>query len=235
MPESTPISGPRSHIPAPAAAPFPAPVERLGPMVWAFGALMVAIAVVTLVLMLRGFRSESYLYLLFYAIPSNAAVSVFPHEPVVLWFGREGSAWLTAAAAGAGTLVAGFMDHTVFVPVLRLRSLQGYRKAGWYRKAVEYFMRWPFATLAVAGFLPIPFFPFKFLSFSVGYPLLRYLGALLVARFPRYLLLAWAGSALEVPNGILIGFFALVFLAYAVKLGPSAARRLRARAGRPPA
>lgn len=212
-----------------------APVERLGPRVRAFGGLMVVMAVATLVLMLRGFSSESYLYLFFYSIPSNAAVSIFPHEPVVIWFGKEGSPWLTAAAASAGTLVAGFMDHTVFVPVLNLRSLQGYRQKGWYRKAVGWFVRYPFATLAVVGFLPLPFFPLKFLSFSVRYPLARYLGALLTGRFPRYLLLAWAGALLEIPNGFLIGVFAAIFLVYGVKAGPAAARRLRAgrlRAGR---
>lgn len=217
-------------LPSAAALALPeAPVERLGPMTWAFGGLMVLLAFATLVLMLRGFSSESYLYLFFYAIPSNAAISVFPHEPVVIWFGREGSPWLAAAAAGAGTLVAGFMDHTVFTPVLHLRSLQGYREQGWYRKAAAWFVRYPFATLAVVGFLPLPFFPLKFLSFSVRYPLARYLGALLTGRFPRYLLLAWAGSALEIPDGLLIGAFAAILIAYAVKVGPAAARRLSAR------
>lgn len=216
--------------PLAAAAAGMAPVERLGPRVWAAGVLLVLTALTTLALMLQEFTSRSYLYLAFYAVPSNAAISVFPHEPVVLYFGRLGNLWLTALAATAGTIVAGWLDHTVFVPVLNLRSLQGYKKAGWYRKAVGYFLRYPFPTLVVAGFLPIPFFPFKFLTFSVRYPLFRYLTAVTVARFPRYLLLAWLGAVLEIPLWILIAVFVVVLLVYGFKVVPEAVRRVRARA-----
>ncbi|MFQ5890616.1 MAG: hypothetical protein ACE5JR_11270 [Gemmatimonadota bacterium] len=225
---SSPIPG-RSGPSRVALATATPAEERLSPVVWIFGALMVVTAAVTLVLMLRDFSSQSYLYLAFYAIPSNAAISVFPHEPVVLYFGKYGSMWMTAAAASVGTLVAGFMDHTVFVPILNLKSLQGYKEKSWYATAVRWFMRYPYLTLTATGFVPVPFFPFKFLSFSIRYPMWKYLAALLTARFPRYLLLAWAGSVLEIPNWLLFGFFGLVILAYAIKAGPKVARRLLAR------
>ncbi|MFQ5530005.1 MAG: hypothetical protein ACE5FP_06590, partial [Gemmatimonadota bacterium] len=73
--------------------------ERLDRKVWILGGIMVALAVTALVLMLREFTSESYLYLAFYAVPANSAVSVFPHEPVVIWYGSQGSIWWTAVAA----------------------------------------------------------------------------------------------------------------------------------------
>ena len=63
------------------------------------------------------------------------------------------------------------MDHTVFVPVLNHENIRAYKDKKFYRKVMSYFLKWPFWTLVATGFTPIPFFPFKFLAFSVGYPM----------------------------------------------------------------
>jgi membrane protein YqaA with SNARE-associated domain len=201
--------------------------ERLSRKVWVLGCLILAIGLVAAALMLTEFSSRSYLYLLFYAIPANSAVSVFPHEPVVIYFGRHGSILLTALAASAGTLIAGYLDHSVFVPAMNHRAVGGYKGHGWYRRAASLFMRQPFLALVITGFTPIPFFPFKFLSFSVHYPLWRYLAALLTGRFPRYLLLAWLGRVLDIPTWLLVAIFGTFFAIYGVKAVPQAVRYLR--------
>jgi len=205
----------------------PLTYHSLGPKVWILGGIMVAMALVTLVLILQEFSSNSYLYLLFYAIPANSAVSVFPHEPVVIYFGSHGNIWYTAIAASTGTLIAGWLDHSVFVPVMNLHSLAGYKEKGWYQKFARLFMKYPFLVLVVTGFTPIPFFPFKFLAFSVHYPMRKYLSALLVGRFPRYVLLAWFGSLFKIPTWMLFAFFGLVILVYAVKAVPKAVEYVR--------
>lgn len=202
---------------------------ELGPRVWLFGALMVAIGVVTAALMLRDFESRSYLYLAFYAIPANTAISLFPHEPVLVYFGKFANVWIAAASATVGTVAAGYMDHTVFTPVLNLEGRQAYKEGTLYRRAAGWFERWPFATLVAAGFAPVPFWPFKFLTFSAHYPLGRYLAAVVVGRFPRYVILAWVGRALEVPNWLLFGFFLVVVGVYVVKAGPRVLERWRER------
>lgn len=209
---------------------------RLGPRVWIFGGLMVAIGVVTSALMLRDFQSESYLYLAFYAIPANTAISLFPHEPVLIYFGKFADIWVTAAAATTGTVLAGYMDHTVFTPLLNLEGRQAYKEHDLYRKAAGFFERWPFATLMVAGFTPIPFWPFKFLTFSAHYPLRRYLAALVAGRFPRYVILAWLGLSLgdAIPDWVLVALFLGILLTYGVKAGPKVWRRWRERAGTGP-
>lgn len=203
----------------------------LGPKVWVFGGLMFVTGIVTTALMLQDFRSQSYLYLAFYAIPANTAITVFPHEPVLVYFGKFANVWLSAAAATAGTVVAGYMDHTVFTPVLNLEGRQAYKERPLYRRAAGWFARWPFPTLVLAGFTPVPFWPFKFLTFSAHYPLERYLAALVVGRFPRYVVLAWVGRVLEVPNWILFGFFLVVIVLYLVKAGPRVLERWRSRGG----
>lgn len=205
----------------------PSGPSALGPAVWITGAVMLLLGAVTSVLMLTEFRSRSYLYLAFYSIPSNAAVSIFPHEPVLLYFGKFANAWIAAGVATAGTVVAGWMDHTVFVPVLQMRALRGYRDNRLYRKAVELYRRWPFLTLVLAGFTPLPFFPFKFLSFSTAYPMGRYLAALALSRFPRYLVLLWVGAVLEIPNWVLIALFLAILAVYAWRAGPEVLGWLR--------
>lgn len=202
---------------------------ELGPRVWLFGALMAVIGVVTAALMLRDFESRSYLYLAFYAIPANTAISLFPHEPVLVYFGKFANVWIAAASATVGTVAAGYMDHTVFTPVLNLEGRQAYKEGTLYRRAAGWFERWPFATLVAAGFTPVPFWPFKFLTFSAHYPLGRYLAAVVVGRFPRYVILAWVGRALDVPNWLLFGFFLVVVGLYVVKAGPRVLERWRAR------
>jgi membrane protein YqaA with SNARE-associated domain len=209
--------------------PIEAPPEydRLEPKVWVLGGIMLALALVALVLMLQDFSTSSYLYLAFYAIPANSAISVFPHEPVVIWYGSQGSILWTAVAASVGTMIAGYLDHSVFVPVMNLKGLTGYKEKGWYQKAARLFMKYPFAVIVVTGFTPIPFFPFKFLSFSLHYPLWKYLTALLVGRFPRYLLLAWIGYVIHIPGWLLIAIFGGAILAYAIKAGPEILRYLK--------
>lgn len=204
---------------------------RLGPRVWILGGLMLVLGVVTAVLIwtqgLRG--SRSYLYLAFYAIPANTAISVFPHEPVVIYFGKIANIWITGGVALAGTLVAAYLDHAVFVPVLNLKGKQGYKDSELYRKAAGWFRRYPFATLVVAAATPVPFWPFKLLSFSLHYPLRRYMVAVALARFPRYVVLAWAGFALDPPTWLLVALFLAILGAYAWKVVPELYRRLRER------
>jgi len=201
--------------------------DKLDRKVWVLGGIMAVLAIAALILMLRDFSSQSYLYLVFYAVPANSAISVFPHEPVVVWYGSQGSIWWTAVAASIGTMVAGYLDHSVFTPVMNLKGLTGYKEKGWYQKAARLFGKYPFAVLVVAGFTPVPFFPFKFLSFSVHYPLKKYLSALLIARFPRYLLLAYIGSFFQIPSWVMFAFFGFVALVYAAKTVPGALRYVK--------
>lgn len=210
-------------------APGPEAYERLEPRVWVLGALMLLVGVVTSILMLRDFRSDSYLYLAFYAIPSNTALSIFPHEPVLIYYGKFGVLWIVALAATVGNLIAALMDHAVFVPVLNHRSLRGYKEKPIYRRAMRLFSRAPFATIAAACFAPVPFWPVKFLSFSGGYPLGRYLGAILLGRFPRYYLLAWLGAWIAVPTWVLIAAFLAIFGIYVAHAAPKIWARLRER------
>lgn len=208
--------------------PTPLASERLPLSAYVAGAVMLVIGVVTLLLMAADVQGHGYLYLFFYSIPANTAISVFPHEPVLIYYGKFADLTAVAVVATGGTLVGGYLDHRLFVPVLSLNRVAAYKKHRLYRKAIAYLMKYPFATLVGAGFTPVPFFPFKFLSFSMGYPLAHYLGALVVGRLPRYWVLAWVGAEFGIPNIILIGSVVVIFALYLVRAGPAVLRRLRA-------
>ncbi|NIM48287.1 MAG: hypothetical protein GTO22_03360 [Gemmatimonadales bacterium] len=191
--------------------------------------MMVAIGMTAFFLMSTQAQNNGYLYLFFYSIPANTAISLFPHEPVLIYYGQFANLWISAAAATGGTIVAGYLDHRVFVPVLNYNKITAYKRSRFYQKATGIFMKYPFATITVTGFTPIPFFPFKFLCFSIQYPLHRYLAALSLARYPRYFLLAWVGATFGIPTSILIASVVVIFTLYAIRGTPVALRHLRER------
>ena len=142
-----------------------------------------------------------------YAFISNVALAVVPHEPAIVWAGARLGIWTTAVVATAGTVLASWVDHRVFVPlVTRLQARRGAPPlGGWFSRA-------PFAVLAISGVTPLPFFPFKALAFAARYPLGKYLAAIAVGRLPRYLLLAWLGYAVRLPAWLLVLVFVLLLI-----------------------
>jgi membrane protein YqaA with SNARE-associated domain len=168
-------------------------------------------------ILLRLFRSEVHpqIVLFVYSIPANSAISLFSHEVALLDYGSHQPLLLTVFSATLGTVVAGWLDWNVFVPLLDWEKVAAFRGNRLYRWAIDLFARAPFAVLVIAGLDPLPFFPFKFLAFSMRYPLARYLAALAISRAPRYALLAWLGREFQIPEWLLLGLF-LAVLAFAL-------------------
>lgn len=212
------MEGPAPEV-APSATRLPGPTRRAA----IFGVVLVGVGVVAVCL--RVFRSGLHpqIVLFLYSIPSNSAVSVFSHEVALLDYGSHQPLLVTVLSATLGTLVAGWLDWNVFVPLLDAERIRAFRGNRLYRHAVDRFARAPFLVLVVAGLTPVPFFPFKFLAFSTGYPLARYLAALTLARAPRYLAFAWLGRELPIPTWLLIGLFLAM-------LGVAASNHARIRA-----
>ncbi len=140
-----------------------------------------------------------------YTIPSHMFISPFPHEPALLYYSKFYPALGCAIASIIGAIIAGFWDYALFTPLIhhpRVRSK--YEQVGLYRVSVNFFRKSPFWALVVVGLTPLPFYPMKFLSISDGYPMKRYLAALVVGRTPRYYLIAYLGYVLNLPNWSLV-------------------------------
>ncbi len=69
----------------------------------------------------------SAVWLFGYALLSNVALAVLPHEPVVIWYGARHGVWPTALVATAGTVVAALLDHRLLVPLIERAAA---RRAG---------------------------------------------------------------------------------------------------------
>lgn len=152
-----------------------------------------------------------------YSIPSNAAISVFPHEPILIYLGKSYDPVILAIIGTIGTIVAGLLDYFVFVSLFSLKSIDIMKRSKGFQRADKWFNIQPFITLSVAGFSPVPFSPFKILAFASNYPLLNYIGSLVVGRMPRYYLLALFGELLQIPNWLLI-FLVMIMFAFLLPL-----------------
>ena len=193
--------------------------EKLDRNVYCFAAVLVTLGLANLFILVFKPAINPFLSLFLYSIPSNSAVSLFPHEPVIVFCGKLYSPLTISLVAGAATCVAGFLDYRIFTPLLNLRALNSLKDGVIYRKSVQYFRKMPFLIILIAGFSPIPFVPIKILAFSSRYPLWRYIAALFVARVPRYYILALVGETFDIPNWVLIAIFALIFGYVIVKRG----------------
>jgi len=157
-----------------------------------------------------------------YAFLSNIALAFVPHEPAIIWYGPRLGVWSTTLVATAGTMLAAVVDHGMFAPLIprmarassRSSPLSASRRGGqavrtWPERL---FRRFPFATIALSGLTPLPFFPFKALAFATGCPAGKYTAAVAARCLPRYALLAWLGAAVQVPVWIMVALFALLMI-----------------------
>lgn len=160
--------------------------------------------------LLPEFRGIVWLYL--YSIPSHVYISFLPHEPVLLYYGKEFNLFAAVFAATLGTLVAGFIDYETLTFLLNHNKVKKlYHDKYIYNKSVDFFYKFPFSMIIIAALTPIPFYPFKFLSIASAYPMKKYLLALGIGRVPRYFILIWLGYTFKIPNWILLLTFALMF------------------------
>lgn len=178
------------------------------------GAIILVLGFATLALTLFEVQWNGLLWLFFYSIPANAAISVFPHEPVIVYTGQYFHPTLVALVAAAGNLVAGYLDYHFFTPVLQMKFSAKYRTSKTYGLAIRWFEIAPFWAVVVFALTPLPFYLVKFLVFSSGYSMGRYLAALAVGRLPRVYLLALLGVFVNVPVWVMVVLFGAIFLVY---------------------
>ena len=177
---------------------------------------MVAIILTVLLWQTISEHLEPWLFFFIYSIPSNLAISLFPHEPVLIYLAKTGSVIPLTITGTVGTIIAGILDYYVFVPLITPSVKRNMLNVSFINRTIRWFNIQPFLTLSIAGFTPIPFSPFKYLAFSSNYPLLKYLGSLVVGRAPRYYLLALTGEMFSIPDWVIVSAFIVMiaFIAY---------------------
>ena len=115
-------------------------------------------------------HNKSLWVLFFYCFPSEFLISFVPHEPVILFFSKFYSALTVALVSLAGTVLAEALDYSTLKLVEEFKLLSKAQKSKLVEKLVKAFGRKPYLALWVAAFLPVPFYPFRFLTVMTNLP-----------------------------------------------------------------
>jgi membrane protein YqaA with SNARE-associated domain len=157
--------------------------------------------------------STSLWVLFVYCFPAEFLIATVPHEPILLYFGKLYSPLTVALISAAGTVLTEILNYSVFTYVADMEMSRRVTESKFVAKSVGWFHKAPFSALCVAGFTPIPFYPFRFLVVLAKYPLWKYIAAVTVSRTPRFYLFALAGGMFIIPDWVLVvGFLALILL-----------------------
>ncbi len=149
-------------------------------------------------------RSKSLWILFFYCFPAEFLVATVPHEPVLLFFSKFYGPMTIALVSIAGTALTEVINYSVFRYVADLKVFQKMLQSRGVQKLVAWFKKAPFISLWVAGFTPIPFYPFRFLVVLARYPLWKYILAVVTSRTPRFFILGLAGGAIKLSDTLLV-------------------------------
>lgn len=162
--------------------------------------------------------SKNLWVLFFYSFPSEFLIATVPHEPALLYFGKFYGALTVALVAIPSTLLTEMLNYSVFRYITDLKIFRKLQEKKAVQKTIRFFNRAPFLTIWVAGITPIPFYPIRFLVVMAHYPLLKYILAVFLSRFPRFLFLSYLGYKIQFPDYLLAALFVLLILAANVSI-----------------
>ncbi len=163
-------------------------------------------------------QSKNLWVLFFYCFPAEFLIAIVPHEPVILYFGKFYSPLTVALVTISGTLLTEVLNYSTFQYVTDTQLFKKISHKKMVSKVVGLFKKAPFAALCVAGFTPIPFYPFRFLVVMAHYPLFKYLLAVFLSRTPRFYILAFLGYIIKIPDSLLIILFVVLIVAMNIPL-----------------
>ena len=140
-----------------------------------------------------------------YAIPAHLLISFLPHEPALFYVAKEYPPGLVATVGTISCMVAALLDYWLigfFVSHGLVRSRLDNSRV--FLIARKIFGKAPFLLILGSALAPVPFYPVKILAIASGYPLWRFVAAVIVGRWPRFYLLAVGGREFQAPNSWLL-------------------------------
>jgi len=128
-----------------------------------------------------------------------------PNPPYVVGMGKTFHPGIVALVGAIGNCLAAFVEYYFITWLFSKTELQD-KIAGnrVFQKFARFFNRAAFVCLVFTGFSAVPFEPFRFAAIVIHYPMLKYLLAVLIGRFPRYYLVAMIGDIYQIPDYYLI-------------------------------
>lgn len=163
-------------------------------------------------------QSNSLFVLFFYSFPSEFLVGLVPHEPVLLYFGKYYSPLTVALVSVASTVLTEALNYSMFKYVADMILFKKFSDGRSVRSIIALFKKMPFTAVWVAGFTPIPFYPFRFLVVMGEYPVWKYLVAVFLSRGPRFYILAQIGYTFNIPGAALAALFIFLIISFNVPI-----------------
>jgi membrane protein YqaA with SNARE-associated domain len=157
--------------------------------------------------------NKSLWILFFYSFPSEFLIAVVPHEPAIYYFGKFYHPLTVAMITLAGTLITEALNYSMIGYLCGFNVVERIRQNNFTAKLIKLFNTAPFAALLIAGFTPVPFYPFRILVVFAHYPLYKYLLALFLSRAPRFYILAAIGQAVNIPDYLVVILILVIALA----------------------
>lgn len=174
-------------------------------------------------------QNKSLWVVFFYCFPAEFLIATVPHEPLIFYFAKFYTPATIALVSIGGTILTEILNYSAFQYVADLRVFNRMHQGKAVKKTVSLFRKAPFLALWVAGFTPIPFYPFRFLVVLARYPLSLYLLAVFTSRAPRFYLLAMAARAIKLPDYFLILLFIVLIVVTNISLLTKLRNKLRRR------
>lgn len=168
-------------------------------------AAAVALLGIPVVLLLP--RSVTLVWLAVLSLPANTPLSpILPtaFEPLIMEAAKYEGAVLVTLVATAAYMYMEYVNWRVYAWVLSWERLQGLKSRRSVRWGVESFGKWPFWTVVVFAFTPLPFFVVRALALLQQYSVRRFMAATVLGRMPRIFIYAWFGNLVRVPTWILV-------------------------------
>ena len=172
-------------------------------------------------------RASKNLWILFLcAFPSNFITGIIPYDPAIIYFAKYHSMIWVVLVGVASTLLVEGINYSILKTISDIKYVVKIRKNDLVKRVIDLFDTSPFLALVIAGFLPIPFYPFRMLVVLSGYPLLKYSLTILISRVLRMSCLALIGHQIHIPDILIYSFFiGIIIITYGTVLIKSLIKR----------
>jgi uncharacterized membrane protein YdjX (TVP38/TMEM64 family) len=144
----------------------------------------------------------------FFAMIAVLSVASLPPSPPTLMAAKANAPWLLATLAAAAGGVAAVFDYYLVRRAFRIGALDRVRRHWLFEHAERWAKLAPFLTVFVFAALPLPFMIPRVLVPLSGYPLRRYVLAVVLGRWPRVFVIAAFGQLVDVPVWVIEALFA---------------------------
>jgi uncharacterized membrane protein YdjX (TVP38/TMEM64 family) len=139
-----------------------------------------------------------------YTATLNSGLIPFPTMTVAIFLGKSYSPFLVAVVGASGSAIASVIIYCLLTGLSKRKRMRRIEDNRLVRSLRALTRKSPFLSLTLFNLIPLPIEPARFSAILNRYSIARYVTAISLGRFARYLLLAALGEAFRVPNSVLL-------------------------------